>query len=1125
MSVLHIRLLGDMSVAVEHAEAIALDYDKVRALLAYLVVESERAHRRADLAVLLWPDRPLDRARQSLSQALYSLRCSLTTALPDSDYVLSNAQRLWWNGAAPYRLDVDQLRHAPTTWRQPEADIDLPALTAAAAAYSGEFLHGFTLRGCDEFDAWVTLQREHFHQIARETLRRLAEWHERQHEFDTALAYAQRRLALDRWQEEAHRQVMRLLEAMGQADAALAQYRECRAVLRSELGVVPSEATEFLHKQIAARRHRTHPLPALPAMLTPLLGREEELALITARLTTPTCRLVSLVGPGGSGKTHLALAAAHQMRSTFADGIVFVALAGITSPVEIVPTLARELSLQSGEREDVGQSVQEYLRRRNMLLVLDNMEHLTAGVPAITTLLQRAPSLKILATTRTVLHAAGEHVIQLGGLPLESAAAGATMPSDAAALFLYHMRRRRPAFAPDAQELQAIRTICRQVDGMPLAILLAAASTATVSLPELAQLLTDRDDVSVRPLDLLAADWPDLPPRQRSMRAVLAHSWQQLPTASQASFAALSVFQDGFTLDAARAVIGVDLREMRTLTDWSLVTPSQDGRFTLHELLRQYAAEQLQEQGRVAAVRSRHTGHFAAYCATQGAALCGTQQLTALSAFAADFANILAAWRAAVAAQDDAAVAGMTDGLCRYLEWRGLSAQGVDLCALALTRVHHASARARLITWKARFLDSTGQSTRARADLNALLHPSGHDGGQPGRDDDRAFALRTLGRLNIGVDTAAAQALLHESLRIYRRSGAQWETATTLVALGDLHVLTADYAQALAEADEAVHIAHTRGDRRLAAQALRVKSACYGMQGHLEEAADAARAGIDMLRALDDRRGVAETLMELASKFVYAGEFAQAIRLWDEMETTAQALGAWRLQAMADHFRGWSHTNLGHYALAEEYYLSADRLYGEAEDRHMQALDALGRGELRLALGEFQDAHALLRKAAQGLADVGQEDEAALAHSEIVLALRGLGRHAEAWEQLSALLGALRSTNAFPPLQNAVNACALLLSDAGEIEGAVELHALAAQHTYIARSVYRYDVIGRAIEARAQVLAPSRRAALEARGRQRDLYATIVELKEQYTKSRVRAGDESTAKSKVEPQINTDRHG
>ena len=1104
MCELTIHLLGTFTAARARTTIDTFQHNKVRALCAYLVTESGRVHTRSQLAALLWPDDDRRHSLRNLSQALYLLRHALGDSHGAGPYLHVTSRTLQWNDRAGASVDIDQVARAHKTLQNLPPGAPIPeSIFAAIDCYQGEFLAGFSVDAGEEFDDWLVMARAHFHMLATDILRRLTADAERREKWPQTLELTRRWLSLDMWQEAAHRRAMRALTALGRPDEAVAQYHQCRRLLEVELGVTPSAQTEALfadivHRQATQSRVRGH----CPAPLTPLIGRAQELAQLTAQLTAHDCRLLTLVGPGGCGKTRLAIEVARAVDPLFADGVFFVELAAIDTAAGVPFVVAKALGISLRGAPDVAQQLGNHLRNRRALLVLDNMEHLPDAGGLVVDLLQTAPHVKVFVTSRAKVNVLGEQIFLLQGLPVPAASAPVDtgLQASAVELFLFYARRIRPGYLPTPDDILAIAAVCRALDGMPLALILAAGWMDTLDAPALAAELTgeltgavDMDDA--RTLDMLEAPWSDLPARQRSMRTVIDHSWRLLSADEQQALAALAAFRGGFTAASALEVAGINLTQLRGLNDRAFIKRSAPNRFDMHDLLRRYAHERLQRApARAAGIGSRHSRYFAGYVAARTAALHATIQLDVMAELDREQENIIAAWRHAAAAGDSAVLGDMVDGLCTFLDWRGQVRMGEELCRDS--RAHNAVLTprcARLAIWHAHFLHLLGESARAATILEELLDPipSVHTG-------DRARALLELGRVLITTDVRAARRRLQESLALAEAVGDGWAQVEGLTLLAFCHHNLGSYRQGLTLLGQGEAIGRAMGDRRLIAGILSAKSACHGMLGELDAAESTALEGLALCRELGDERSAAENLMMLASKYVYAGHFKAALRIWDEEEEIAHALGDRGIQAESDHFRAWVHVNLGHYALATTLYTRGMRLYEELDHHHGIALSLLGLGEIKLAMGDYENAYTLLSDAEAALHDVGQHDEEALAVGETILALYELGRMDEAWAQLRILLAKDHRHGAFPPAHHAVNCAAVLLAATDRPEQALEYHALAMRHPYLTNSAYREDVVGRHIHTAAARLTDDVRAAAIARGRKRDLLTTIDELRAEF---------------------------
>ncbi|MCL4860200.1 MAG: tetratricopeptide repeat protein [Caldilineaceae bacterium] len=642
MSHLSLRVLGPPHITLDGQSITTLAYDKVWALLVYLALAADRAHRRTTLAGLLWPDQPEPVARTNLRQALARLRQAIGDDQATPPFLLVDRENVQFNAASDHDCDVAEfsalLAACATHTHRQDATCAVCAewRSAAVAHYRGPLLERFSISDSDLFEEWATVARERLHQQALDALDALAIYHERRGDYGEALRFNLHQLELDPWREEAHRQAMRVLALNGQRSAALAQYERCRETLAAELGVEPSPETTSLYERIRANRladghgsddplalptTRSHNLPVQP---TPFLGRQPELAALAAYLANPQCRLITLLGPGGIGKTRLALQAAAEHVDAFAHGVTFVELAPLASAELIAPTLAAALGMTLSGPAMPQSQVLTYLRQKDVLLVLDNFEHLLTpttspqpgqgnnpGLALLAELLRQAPGVTLLVTTRERLNLHGEWLFAVGAL--ETPPTAASQPGDgeeapletysAPALFLQTARRVQKDFNPTTADKAAIVQICHLVEGMPLALELAAAWVRVLSCKEIAQGIEQG-------LALLTTTLRDLPARHRSLQAVFDHSWKLLGAEEQRVFAACAVFRGGFTREAAAEVAGASLSLLAALVDKSLLRRQLNGRYEVHELARQYAAARLAEADQEVQTRHRHLDFF-----------------------------------------------------------------------------------------------------------------------------------------------------------------------------------------------------------------------------------------------------------------------------------------------------------------------------------------------------------------------------------------------------------------------------------------------------------------------------------------------------------------------------------
>ncbi|MBN1922456.1 MAG: tetratricopeptide repeat protein [Anaerolineae bacterium] len=690
-----INLLGPLQVGLDGRPVIAFATEKTRALLVYLAVESAQPLRREYLAALFWPDQPEERARHNLRQALSSLR----QAIGDSDgsskpFLLVERETLQFDLQSATALDVAEfvtLAGELRSHRHHEPARCLPCIRRMqrmAELYRGDFLADFLVSDSELYEEWVLLKREWMRRLASEAFAMLADYSERRGELALARDYARRLVEVEPWHEEAHRQLMRLLWAEGKRSAAMAQYEACRRILETEFAAKPTVETQQLFERIKAEepdsvqggsRNRNEPpvVPLLPQPTTPFWGREIELAELSEMLANPDCRMITLTGPGGIGKSRLALKVAEDQRGLFADGVAFVALASVADSDWIALSIADALQLPVAPG-NAARRLLNQLRGKELLLVLDNFEHLLDCCGVLSELLHVARNLKILVTSQERLCLREEWLYPLSGLTYPDHAMGSQAPEAYGALALFQQRARQvqPRFSLNVSVLPSIIRICQMVEGLPLGVELAAAAVGEQTCSEIAVALE-------RTFDALESPLRDIPTRHRSLRAVFEHAWALMTINEQQCFEALAVFVGSFECEAASAVAGASQTVLTALIAKSLL--AFDGtRYLWHGVTRQYALERLAVSARAEALHDQHCTFFSSRVRDGLASLDGAQGLTALAAWESDRANIKAAWSWAVSRCYLVHLAEMVQGVGKFYRLRGPVQEGLQLLAQAL---------------------------------------------------------------------------------------------------------------------------------------------------------------------------------------------------------------------------------------------------------------------------------------------------------------------------------------------------------------------------------------------------------------------------------------------------------
>jgi predicted ATPase/DNA-binding SARP family transcriptional activator len=613
MTRLSIRMLGQLQVTVDGNSVTSFESDKVRALLVYITVEAERLHRREALASLLWPERPEGSALNNLRGALSNLRKTIQDHSAEPQFLNTTRQTIQFNAESDHWFDVSKL----SSLKGQDALSTSPTsvLEEAASCYQGSFLEGFTVRDSAAFEEWAMFKREELSRLISRILQELVARHERGGDLELALSYAWRWVELDSLDETAHRQVMRLLASSGQRSNAIAQYEVLRRILADELGVEPSEETQSVFRALmdeetvqppikSVEGGKAPPAVELPFQMTPFIGRKRELEQIGKLLVDITCRLITLTGPGGVGKTRLAIQAAEAQAMRFSDGVCFVPLEPLTSADFLVSATATALKFAYSGPGDPKRQLLNYLQETEALLVLDNFEHLLDGIGLISEMLEKAPLLKVMVTSRERLNLHGEWILEVGSMDFPDDGVNQGIEAfDAVQLFLSCANRALPAYSLTKDELPYVVRICQLMEGMPLGIELSAAWLRTLSTQQIVSEIEGG-------LEFLSSSLRDIPERHRSLWAVFDHSWKLLSPEEQSAFRRLSVFRGGFDRDAAENVAGATLPILSALVDKSLVRRIDTARYEIHGLLQQYARSQRVDSGEFKVIRTRHRDWF-----------------------------------------------------------------------------------------------------------------------------------------------------------------------------------------------------------------------------------------------------------------------------------------------------------------------------------------------------------------------------------------------------------------------------------------------------------------------------------------------------------------------------------
>lgn len=861
----------------------------------------------------------------------------------------------------------------------------------------------------------------------------------------------------------------------------------------------------------------------LPPQPTPLIGRTEALNLLQKILVDDRARLVTILGPGGMGKTRLAVAAAEQMLETapdsvdafFPHGIFFISLASFSSAAHIVPAtaVALDFRLVSGIHQEESsaavrtaqQQLLDFLHNKKMLLIMDNFEHLLADTQAtalIAEILAQAPAVQILVTSRTRLQLRQEQLFPLHGLDCPEWDALATQSAythildfTAVQLFQHSAQRLLPDFTIEPTDAPYLAHICHLLDGLPLAIELAASWVAVLTLPEIAAEVQ-------RGLDFLASEVQDIEERHRSLRAVIDYSWQQLNQTERDAFVRLSVFRGDFTRAAAQAVAEVSLPLLSTLMNKSLLQFNQaNGRYQMHQLLFQYAAEKLSQTAEMAtAVRHKHSHYYGMFIGDLKADLKSAKQPQALNLIEADVENGRAAWEWAISNHQIDPCQQLLEPLCLFFLWRDRHQEGEAMCATAVAHVNHPQKLqekyflGRVIGWQGHFNHTLGLKKSDQLLKESLTQLKAVGTELDTRLDQAQMHLR-LGSIDMEQgEREAAQTQYEQAQQLFQQHGDDWGLATTLSALGWLAWSLGDYPKARELYEESLILHQKTGDPKGIATTLMGLGRTALFQGNIEEAEHTMQECLKMRQSLADKGGMASSYGNLGTLKYIAGQFDEAKTLAGKSLAIRQELGDRLGIAHWTLVLAYIYLNLGDYQQARKLATNGRILAGAIEYQRGLMMAGGVIGGVALAEVDYASAEEALSQSVHIGRTIKQQEEMSLALAGLGYAAWGLGELDNAREYLAEALWTGAMMRAFQPIMFALPAIALLLADKGQIARSVELYAFATKFPMVTQSRWFADVAGQAMRSVADLLPAVEREEAEANGRARKLRKTVAEL-------------------------------
>ncbi|MCL4869079.1 MAG: tetratricopeptide repeat protein [Anaerolineae bacterium] len=1046
MAQLTLLLMGPPQIE-RNGTPIRVDTRKAIALLAYLAV-TRQIHSRDSLALMFWPDTAEARAR--LRRTLSVLNAALARSWLDIE---RETISLEWS--AGLWLDVEQFHRLLAVGRSHGHPPDvvcpacIPSLSDAAALYRDEFMAGFSLRDSQAFDDWQLFQREHLRSEMTTVLEKLVRAYAGMGQFEQAAATARRWLTLEPLDESAHQSLMLVLVRSGQRAAALRQYEECTRLLEEQLAVSPAPELTLLYEQIrdgsvdlggsldarlgltdtpitvqakatafsgsglldpaskAESPERAFGYAAawpvspstLPPQATPFIGRDREITEIITLLTGADCRLLTLTGVGGIGKTRLALHAAAAMQPHFAGHVYFIPLEGVSSPDLLPAAIASGLGLVSPNQGITRPQLLDVLKEQSGLLLLDNFEHLLeAGTTWVAEMLSHTTRLKFLVTSRERLNLRGEWLLPVAGMSFPDPSDTTSLETfNAVQLFCQRAAAIQPHFSPNPADLAKIADICRLLVGMPLAIELAAAWTPLLSCTEIAQEIG-------RNLDFLTTTLRDTPARHQSLRAVLDSSWHRLSQPEQAVLTRLSIFQGGFTRPAAEKVAEAALPVLLMLLSKSFLQRHSNDRYTIHPLLQQYTQEKLKSDPEAAAATNRRHAHYYSQWLAQSQATLYRRE--SLSDLLADVDNIRLAWQWAIEQRDEIALGPMAAPLYEFYDGQSWYQEGEQAFALAEQSARTGVLAMRLKARRAALAYRLGRLDESRAWLHIALTFLQTSEPDESTRLETAFINKTLGKIaynggnypeaeekhrqalalyiaaedetgiaqswhNLGLVVSSlgrlleAQKYYEDSLALGREIGNLAGVALTLNNLGSVKYTLGEPAAAATHYQESLHLARQIGNHYTAGLALNNLGLLAADAGEHAQALTWYEAGLEQFQATGYRSGVAGILLNLGQIELSQGKIEAARGRFQTAQTIFNQIGEPGGLTLC-----WD--NLGHIAekegditAATAYFQQSLTLNRQLGDTREVALNLINLGRTSLTLNERSLAWNCLQEALQ----------------------------------------------------------------------------------------------------------------------------------------------------------------